>query len=78
MVGPKTALIDPPPFETDDSEALEIIEDLNQNRTRRSTVCNRSTRRSRANQYNRETEEDLELNKDRQGHFLDDFRRFKR
>ena len=33
-------------FKTDDSEAREIIEDLNQNRTLRSTVCNMSTRQN--------------------------------
>ena len=48
-------------FETDNSEALENIEDLNQNKTRRSTVYNRSTRRSRANQYNREIEDESDL-----------------
>ena len=48
-------------YDTDDSEPLGIGENLNQNRTLRATICNRSTRRSRVNEYNRETEDDSDL-----------------
>ena len=48
-------------FDSDNGEPLEIGENLNQNRTCRATICNRSTRRARVNQYNRETEDDSDL-----------------
>ena len=45
-------------FNTNDSEPVEIRKMLNQNRTRRSTIRNRSTRHSRVHLYNREIEDD--------------------
>ena len=48
-------------FDTDDSEPVEIRENLNQNRTRRSMILNSSTRRSQVNQYNQDIVGDSDL-----------------
>ena len=47
--------------DTDYSEPLEIGQNLNQNRTRRSTVCNRSSRRSWVNPFNQELDSNSDL-----------------
>ena len=48
--------------DTDDSEPLEFGENFNQDRTRRATIRDRSTRRSGVDRDDRETEDDSELN----------------
>ena len=48
--------------DTDDSEALELEENFNQDRTRRATIRNRPTRRSGVDRIERETEDESELN----------------
>ena len=46
---------------TNDSDPLEFEENCNQDRTRRATIRNRPTRRSRADRYDRESEHNSEL-----------------
>ena len=48
--------------DTNDSKPLEFGGNFNQNITRRATIRNRPTRRSRVDRYDRETEDDSELN----------------